>query len=242
MSGHSKWATIKRKKAKTDVGRATAWNKLIKEISVAAKMGGGNPDANPRLRTAILKAKGQSLPAKNIESAIAKGIGGNSGANMEEPMYEGYGPAGCAILVQCLTDNRTRSVADIRNIFSKNGGNMGTEGSVSWNFKKKGIVVVDASACPEDKIMDLVLEAGANDLATEDGVYEIETTPETFEAVTKALENAKIEMLSADITYAAENTVKLEGEDAQKLLKMIDKLEDNEDVQDVYHNAELPEE
>ncbi len=137
MSGHSKWATIKRKKAKTDVGRATAWNKLIKEISVAAKMGGGNPDANPRLRTAILKAKGQSLPAKNIESAIAKGIGGNSGANMEEPMYEGYGPAGCAILVQCLTDNRTRSVADIRNIFSKNGGNMGTEGSVSWNFKKE---------------------------------------------------------------------------------------------------------
>jgi YebC/PmpR family DNA-binding regulatory protein len=241
MSGHSKWATIKRKKAKTDVGRAKAWNKLIKEISVPAKMGGGNVDANPCLRTAILKAKGQSLPAKNIESAIAKGIGGSSGANMEEPMYEGYGPNGCAILVQCLTDNRTRSVADVRNIFSKNGGNMGEQGSVSWSFKKKGIIVVDAAAYPEDKVMDLVLESGATDMATEDEVHEIETTPETFEAVTKALENAKIEMLSAEITYAPENTVKLEGEDAQKLLRIIERLEDNEDVQDVYHNAELPE-
>ena len=242
MSGHSKWATIKRKKAKTDVGRAKAWNKLIKEISVAAKMGGGNQDANPRLRTAILKAKGQSLPAKNIESAIAKGVGGNSGANMEEPMYEGYGPAGSAILVQCLTDNRTRSVADVRNIFGKNGGNMGEQGSVSWSFKKKGIIVVDALTYPEDKVMDLVLEAGASDMATEDDVYEIETTPELFESVAKALENAQIEMLSAEITYVPENTIKLEGEDAQKMLKMIEKLEDNEDVQDVYHNAELPEE
>jgi len=242
MSGHSKWATIKRKKAKTDVGRANAWNKLIKEISVAAKMGGGNSDANPRLRTAILKAKGQSLPAKNIESAIAKGIGGTSGANMEEPLYEGYGPNGCAILVQCLTDNRTRSVADVRNIFAKNGGNMGEQGSVSWSFKKKGIIIVDAANYPEDKVMDLVLESGATDMVTEDAIYEIETTPEAFEAVTKALENAKIEMLSAEITYAPENTVKLEGDDAQKLLKIIEKLEDNDDVQDVYHNAELPEE
>jgi YebC/PmpR family DNA-binding regulatory protein len=242
MSGHSKWATIKRKKAKTDVGRANAWNKLIKEISVAAKMGGGNPDANPRLRTAILKAKGQSLPAKNIESAIAKGIGGNSGANMEEPLYEGYGPSGCAILVQCLTDNRTRSVADVRNIFAKNGGNMGEQGSVSWSFKKKGVIIIDAASYPEDKVMDLVLEVGATDMETEDSVYEIETTPEAFEAVTKALENAKIEMLSAEITYAPENTIKLDGEDAQKLLKIIEKLEDHDDVQDVYHNAELPDE
>ncbi len=241
MSGHSKWATIKRKKAKTDVGKAKAWNKLIKEISVAAKMGGGNPDANPRLRTTILKAKGQSLPAKNIESAIAKGIGGSSGANMEEPMYEGYGPNGCAILVQCLTDNRTRSVADVRNIFSKNGGNMGEKGSVAWMFKHKGIIVVDSAAYPEDKIMDLILEAGATDMSMQDDVYEIETTPETFEAVAKALENAKIEMLSAELTYIPENTIKLEGEDAQKLLRMIERLEDNEDVQDVYHNAELPE-
>jgi len=242
MSGHSKWATIKRKKAKTDIGKAKTWNKLIKEISVAAKMGGGNPDTNPRLRTVILKAKGQSLPTKNIESAIAKGVGGTSGANMEEPMYEGYGPNGCAILVQCLTDNRTRSVADVRNIFSKNGGNMGEQGSVSWSFKKKGIIVVDAAIYPEDKVMDLVLETGATDMATEDGIHEIETTPETFEAVTKALENAQIEMLSAEITYIPENTVKLESEDAQKLLRIIERLEDNEDVQDVYHNADLPDE
>ncbi|MDR2580559.1 MAG: YebC/PmpR family DNA-binding transcriptional regulator [Fibromonadaceae bacterium] len=241
MAGHSKWANIKRKKAKTDVGRATAWNKLIKEITVAAKLGGGNPDGNPRLRVAILKAKGQSLPSKNIESAIAKGVGGTSGANMEEPMYEGYGPSGCAVLVQCLTDNRTRSVADVRNIFNKNGGNMGEQGSVSWSFKKKGIVIVDAAAYPEDKVMDLVLDAGADDMATEDGVHEIESTPENFEAVTKALENANIEMLSAELTYMPETTVKLEGEDAQKMLKMIEKLEDNEDVQDVYHNAELEE-
>jgi YebC/PmpR family DNA-binding regulatory protein len=143
--------------------------------------------------------------------------------------------------VQCLTDNRTRSVADIRNIFNKNGGNMGEQGSVSWSFKKKGIVVVDSATYPEDKVMDLVLEAGATDMATEDGVHEIETTPETFEAVTKALENAKIEMLSAEITYIPENTIKLDSEDSQKLLKMIEKMEDNEDVQDVYHNAELEE-
>ncbi len=242
MSGHSKWATIKRKKAKTDVGRANAWNKLIKEISVAAKMGGGNPDGNPRLRVAILKAKGQSLPARNIESAIAKGVGGNSGENMVEPMYEGYGPSGTAILVQCLTDNRTRSVADVRNIFNKNGGNMGAEGSVSWSFKHKGIIVVDAEKFPEDKVMDLVLEAGADDMSTEDGSHQIETSVENFEAVTKALEAANIEMISADLTYIPENTVKLEGEDAQKMLKIIEKLEDNEDVQDVYHNAELPDE
>lgn len=239
MSGHSKWSTIKRKKAKTDVGRASAWNKLIKEIAVAAKLGGGNPEANPRLRAAILKAKGQSLPTKNIESAIAKGVGGNSGENMEEPMYEGYGPAGCAMLVQCLTNNRTRTVADVRNIFNKNGGNMGEQGSVSWVFKHKGIVIVDAAAYPEDKVMDLILEAGATDMNTQEDVYEIETSPESFESVTKALEKANIEMLSAELTYIPENTVKLEAEDAQKLQKMIEKLEDHDDVQDVYHNAEM---
>lgn len=241
MSGHSKWATIKRKKAKTDVGRASAWNKLIKEISVAAKMGGGNIDTNPRLRAAILKAKGQSLPAKNIDSAIAKGVGGTSGTNMEEPMYEGYGPAGCAIIVKCLTDNRVRTVANVRNIFNKNGGNMGESGSVAWTFKHKGVILIDAAVFTEDQIMDLVLEAGATDMSTEEGVHEVETTPEAFEAVTKALEAAKIDMMSAELTYVADNTVKLEGDDAQKLLKLIDKFEADEDVQDVYHNAELSE-
>ena len=159
MSGHSKWATTKRKKAKTDVARAKAWNKLIKEISIAAKLGGGNPDANPRLRAAILKSKSQSLPTKNIESAIAKGTGANSGTEMTEPMYEGRGPGGIAIMVQCMTDNKVRTVAEIRNIFNKNNGSMGESGSVSWAFTYKGVIIVDAEKYPEDQVMDLVLEA-----------------------------------------------------------------------------------
>ncbi|MBR6942403.1 MAG: YebC/PmpR family DNA-binding transcriptional regulator, partial [Fibrobacter sp.] len=153
MSGHSKWATTKRKKAKTDVARAKAWNKLIKEISIAAKLGGGNPDANPRLRAAILKSKSQSLPTKNIESAIAKGTGANSGTEMTEPLYEGRGPAGIAIMVQCMTDNKVRTVAEIRNIFNKNNGSMGESGSVSWAFTYKGVIVVDAEKYPEDQVM-----------------------------------------------------------------------------------------
>ena len=224
MSGHSKWATTKRKKAKTDVARAKAWNKLIKEISIAAKLGGGNPDANPRLRAAILKSKSQSLPTKNIESAIAKGTGANSGTEMTEPLYEGRGPGGIAIMVQCLTDNKVRTVAEIRNIFNKNNGAMGESGSVSWAFTYKGVIIVDAEKYPEDKVMDLVLEAGAEDMSTEDGVHEISTSPEAFE-----------------ITYVANDPVKLGHDDAQKLLKLIDKFEDHDDVQDVYHNAEIDE-
>ncbi|HSQ43311.1 MAG TPA: YebC/PmpR family DNA-binding transcriptional regulator [Fibrobacteraceae bacterium] len=239
MSGHSKWATIKRKKGKTDVARAKAWNKLIKEISVAAKLGGGDVDANPRLRAAVLKAKGQSLPAKNIESSIAKATGAGASENVEEPMYEGYGPSGTAILVKCMTDNKTRTVADVRNAFSKNGGNLGEQGSVSWGFKYQGVILVDANAYPEDKVMDLVLETGAEDMSTEDDVHEITTTPEGFAAVTKALEDAKIEMMDAELTYVHSTPVKLEGDAAQKLLKLVEKLEDLEDVQDVYHNAEL---
>ena len=241
MSGHSKWATTKRKKAKTDVARAKAWNKLIKEISIAAKLGGGNPDANPRLRAAILKSKSQSLPTKNIESAIAKGTGANSGTEMTEPLYEGRGPGGIAIMVQCLTDNKVRTVAEIRNIFNKNNGSMGESGSVSWAFTYKGVIIVDAEKYPEDQVMDLVLEAGAEDMSTEDGVHEISTTPEAFDAVSKALEAAGIEMMSAEITYVANDPVKLGHEDAQKLLKLIDKFEDHDDVQDVYHNAEIDE-
>lgn len=242
MSGHSKWATTKRKKAKTDVARAKAWNKLIKEISIAAKLGGGNPDANPRLRAAVLKAKSQSLPTKNIESAIAKGTGANSGADMTEPMYEGRGPGGIAILVKCMTDNKVRTVASVRNIFNKNGGSMGEAGSVAWAFTYKGVVVVDAEKYTEEQVMDLVLEAGAEDMSTEDGVHEISTSPESFDGVTKALEAANIEMLSAELSYVPNDTVKLEGSDAEKLLRLIEKFEDDEDVQDVYHNAELDEE
>ncbi len=241
MSGHSKWATTKRKKAKTDVARAKSWNKLIKEISVAAKLGGGNPDANPRLRAAILKSKSLSLPTKNIESAIAKGTGAGGGTDVTEPMYEGRGPAGIAILVKCMTDNKVRTVADVRNIFNKNGGSMGEAGSVAWAFTYKGVIVIDAEKYAEDQVMDLVLEAGAEDMSTEDGVHEVSTSPEAFDAVSKALEAAGIEMMSAEITYVANDPVKLGHDDAQKLLKLIDKFEDNDDVQDVYHNAEIDE-
>lgn len=241
MSGHSKWATTKRKKAKTDVARAKAWNKLIKEISIAAKLGGGNPDSNPRLRAAIIKSKSQSLPTKNIESAIAKGTGANGGADVVEPLYEGRGPAGIAIMVQCMTDNKVRTVAEIRNIFNKNGGAMGETGSVTWAFTYKGMIVVDAEKYSEDQVMDLVLEAGAEDMSTEDGVHEISTTPDAFDAVTRALEGAGIEMMSAEITYVANDPVKLGHDDAVKLLKLIDKFEDHDDVQDVYHNAEIDE-
>jgi YebC/PmpR family DNA-binding regulatory protein len=242
MSGHSKWATTKRKKAKTDVARAKSWNKLIKEISIAAKLGGGNPDTNPRLRAAILKGRSQSLPAKNIDSAIAKGTGANSGAAMDEPMYEGRGPAGVAIMVRCMTDNKVRTVASVRNIFNKNGGMMGESGSVAWAFTYKGVVVVDATKYTEDAVMNIVLEAGATDMSTEDGVHEISTEPDTFEAVTRALEKANIEMMSAELTYVPNDTVKLESSDAKKLLHLIDKFEDDEDVQDVYHNAEISDE
>lgn len=241
MSGHSKWATTKRKKAKTDVARAKAWNKLIKEISIAAKLGGGNPDSNPRLRAAIIKSKSQSLPTKNIESAIAKGTGANGGADVTEPLYEGRGPAGIAIMVQCMTDNKVRTVAEIRNIFNKNGGAMGETGSVTWAFTYKGMIIIDAEKYPEDQVMDLVLEAGAEDMSTEDGVHEISTTPDAFDAVTRALEGANIEMMSAEITYVANDPVKLGHDDAVKLLKLIDKFEDHDDVQDVYHNAEIDE-
>ncbi|MEE0876360.1 MAG: YebC/PmpR family DNA-binding transcriptional regulator [Fibrobacteraceae bacterium] len=241
MSGHSKWATTKRKKAKTDVARAKAWNKLIKEISIAAKLGGGNPDSNPRLRAAILKAKSQSLPTKNIDSAIAKGTGATSGADVTEPMYEGRGPGGIAILVKCMTDNKVRTVADVRNIFNKNGGSMGEAGSVAWAFSYKGVILLDAEKYSEEQIMDLVLEAGAEDMETEENVHEVSTTAETFDAVTKALEAAGIEMMSAELSYVPNDTVKLESADAKKLLALIDKFEDNDDVQDVYHNAEIDE-
>jgi YebC/PmpR family DNA-binding regulatory protein len=239
MSGHSKWATIKRKKEKTDTARAGAWNKLIKEISIAAKLGGADPEINPRLRAAILKSKGQSLPNKNIESAIKKGTGGGMSDNVEEPLYEGYGPCGTAFLVQVLTDNKTRSVADVRNAFNKNGGNMGEPGSVAWGFKYQGVILIDKASVTEDELMELVLEAGADDLDTESDVFEIKSDPANFPQVAKAIENKGIEMLSAELTYTPVNTIKISGADIDKINKLVDKLEDLEDVQDVWHNAEF---
>ncbi len=241
MSGHSKWATIKRKKAKTDSARAGQWNKLIKEICVAAKMGGGDPDSNTRLRAAILKSKSQSMPAKNIESAIKKGLGSTDSAAMDELMYEGYGPEGTALMVKCLTDNKTRTVAEVRNVFNKNGGNMGEPGSVSWGFDHKGIIIITQDKIGEDELFDLVSEAGADDLETEDGIYEISTTPEEFINVMKVIEEKGLEAESAELTYVAQNPVKISPQVGKKLMTIVDKLEDNEDIQDVYHNAEFDE-
>ncbi|MGL1903825.1 MAG: YebC/PmpR family DNA-binding transcriptional regulator [Fibrobacterales bacterium] len=242
MSGHSKWATIKRKKAKTDSARAGQWNKLIKEISVAAKMGGGDPDSNTRLRAAIIKAKGQSMPAKNIESAIKKGLGSTDSAAMDELMYEGYGPEGTAIIVKSLTDNKTRTVADVRNCFNKNGGNMGEPGSVSWGFDNKGVIIITEDKIGEEELFDLIIEAGGDDLVAEEGIYEISTSPEDFLNVMKAIEEKGIEVESAEMSYIAQNPVKVSPQVGAKLMKIVDKLEDNEDVQDVYHNAEFDEE
>ena len=241
MSGHSKWATIKRKKAKTDSARANAWNKLIKEIAVAAKMGGPDPDSNTRLRAAILKAKGVSLPAKNIDSAIKKGVGSNDSTDMEELIYEGYGPGGTAILVKALTDNKTRTVAEVRNIFSKNGGNMGEQGSVAWGFDYKGVILVESSKIEEEELFELVSEAGAEDLSQQDNFYEVSAQPEDFSNVAKALEEKDIDMESAELTYIAKTPVKVDESVTKQLMNMIDKFDDNEDIQDVYHNAELPE-
>jgi DNA-binding regulatory protein, YebC/PmpR family len=241
MSGHSKWATTNDRKPRlTSLARRLGTN-LLRKFPSLPSSAAANPDANPRLRAAILKSKSQSLPTKNIESAIAKGTGANSGTEMTEPLYEGRGPGGIAIMVQCMTDNKVRTVAEIRNIFNKNNGSMGESGSVSWAFTYKGVIVVDAEKYPEDQVMDLVLEAGAEDMTTEDGVHEISTSPEAFDAVSKALEAANIEMMSAEITYVANDPVKLGHDDAQKLLKLIDKFEDHDDVQDVYHNAEIDE-
>ncbi|MGL1936442.1 MAG: YebC/PmpR family DNA-binding transcriptional regulator [Fibrobacterales bacterium] len=242
MSGHSKWATIKRKKAKTDSARAGQWNKLIKEIAVAAKMGGGDPDSNTRLRAAIIKAKGQSMPSKNIESAIKKGLGSTDSAEMDELMYEGYGPEGTAIIVKSLTDNKTRTVADVRNCFNKNGGNMGEPGSVSWGFDNKGVIIITEDKIGEEELFDLIIEAGGDDLVAEEGIYEISTTPEDFLNVMKSIEEKGIEVESAEMTYVAQNPVKVSAAVGAKLMKIVDKLEDNEDVQDVYHNAEFDEE
>lgn len=239
MAGHSKWANTKHRKARQDAARVKSWNKLLKEITVASKLGGGDVDSNPRLRLAVIKSKAVSVPKANIESAIKKGVGGNEGRDMEEIIYEGYGVGGTAFLVKCLTDNRTRTVANIRHIFSRSGGNMGENGSVSWGFKLTGQIVVSAEVIAEEKLFEIVSEAGADDLIAEGGVFDIRTSLEAFTDVAKALEEAQIELLSAELTYLPENTVEVNAEHAEQLFKMIDRFEDDDDVQDIYHNADF---
>jgi YebC/PmpR family DNA-binding regulatory protein len=240
MSGHNKWASIKHKKAATDAKRGKLFSKLSKELTVSAKTGGGDPDANPRLRVAINKAKAVNMPADNIDRAIKKGTGELPGVSYEEISYEGYGPKGIAIIVDALTDNKNRTSAEIRNIFSKKGGNMAGTGSVNWMFAKKGFIMVRTDKADEDALMLVAVDAGAEDIKIEEGMYEITTLVPNFEQVKEAIEKAGIEIESAELTMIPSSTVKLEGADAKQVLGLVELLEDHDDVQNVYANFDIP--
>jgi YebC/PmpR family DNA-binding regulatory protein len=242
MSGHSKWATTKHKKAATDAKRGKIFTKITKEITVAARLGGGDPDGNPRLRTAVAKAKGVSMPADNIKRAIQKGTGELPGVSYEEIIYEGYGPGGVAVIVEVMTDNRNRTVSEIRNIFGKAGGNMGEAGCVAWMFHKKGYLVVSRAKVDEEKLMTLALDAGAEDMQAEDDNFVITTAPQDFEKVKKALEDAAVPLEVNEVTMVPQTYVKLESKEAQQMLRLVEALEDNDDVQNVYANFDIPEE
>jgi YebC/PmpR family DNA-binding regulatory protein len=242
MSGHSKWSQIKHKKANTDAKRGKAFTKIVKEITVAAKSGGGDPDGNPRLRLAIDKAKEVNMPADNIKKAVMKGTGELPGVNYEEVTYEGYGPGGAAIMMDVLTDNKNRTVGEIRYILSKNGGNLGESGCVGWIFDKKGYILVNKKKTDEDSLMTVALDAGAEDMKNdpEEENYEITTTPEALDAVKKALSSSKIETAHAEVTMLPKNYVALEGSAAEQMIRLMDALEDHDDIQNVYANFDLP--
>ena len=242
MSGHSKWATIKHKKGALDAKRGKIFTRLIKEITIAAKGGGGDPDGNPRLRSAIVAAKAENMPADNIKRAIQKGTGELEGTSYEEITFEGYGPGGVAVIVDCLTDNRNRAVSEIRHAFSKNGGNLGESNSVSYMFTKKGVIVVGKSAADEDKLTEIVLEAGAEDLSDEGEYWEISTAPKDFDAVVSAIKAAKIEPENAEVTMVASTYTKLEGAAAAAMMRLLDVIEDLDDTQNVYSNFDMDEE
>jgi YebC/PmpR family DNA-binding regulatory protein len=241
MSGHSKWATIKHKKGATDAKRGKIFTRLIKEITIAAKGGGGDPDGNPRLRTAILAAKAENMPADNIKRAVQRGTGELEGLSYEEITYEGYGPGGVAVIVDVLTDNKNRAVSEIRHAFSKNGGNLGTEGAVAWMFSKKGVIVIAKSAASEDKITETVLDAGAEDLSDEGDNWEVLCAPADYEAVTNALKEAKITPEHAEVTMIASTYTKLEGSQANAMMRLLEVLEDLDDAQNVYSNFDMDE-
>jgi YebC/PmpR family DNA-binding regulatory protein len=240
MSGHSKWATIKHKKAATDAKRGKMFTRIIKEITIAAR-NGGDPDANPRLRTAILAAKGVSMPADNIKKAIMRGTGELEGGQIDEVLYEGYGPGGAAVLVNVATDNRNRTVSEIRHCFTKNGGNLGEQGSVSWMFERKSQIIIEHDKATEDKLMDLVLEAGADDLKDEGDSWQILSPPEMHEVVVAALDKAKIPTASSEVAFVAKNLIRLEGKTAAAMMRLSDALEDSDDVQTVYSNFDVDE-
>ena len=241
MAGHSKWKQIKHKKAITDSKRAASWTKLIREITVAAKAGGGDPSGNPRLRLAIDTARGANMPNENIDRAIKKGTGELEGVNYEEITYEAYGPGGVAIMIDALTDNGNRTVADVRKILSRNGGNLGTAGSVAWMFDRRGEIVLDGERFDEAAVMEAALEAGALDMQVEDGSYAVLTEVADFHAVQDALREKSLEWENAELAMVPKNTVRVEGPDAEKLVKLLDLLEELDDVQKVYSNADLDE-
>ena len=239
MSGHSKWATIKHKKGALDAKRGKIFTRLIKEITVAAKAGGGDADSNPRLRTAVAAAKAENMPADNIKRAIQRGTGELPGALYEEITFEGYGPGGVALIVQVTTDNRNRTVSEIRHMFGKNGGNLGETGSVGWMFHKKGYIVVPKSAVKEDDLMALVLEAGGDDIRDDGENWEVMTEPAAFEAVLNAIKQGKIETTMAEVSLIPQNYIKLEGNAANQMIRLLEAIEDHDDVQHVYSNFDV---
>lgn len=242
MAGHSKWANIKHRKAAVDAKRGKIFTKLIRELTVAAKQGGGDPSSNPRLRTAISNAKSHNMPSDTIERAIKRGTGESGDINFQEVFYEGYGPGGSAVYVKVLTDNKNRTVSDLRRIFSKYGGNLGESGCVSWMFEMKGRISFKASDVDEEKLFDVAIEAGAEDLLTEDSDLVVITPPDKFEEVKQALTEVGFEYDSAVITMIPQTTVKIEGKDAKQMLSLMEALEDHDDVQDVYSNFDIEEE
>ena len=242
MSGHSKWATIKHKKAATDAKRGQAFTRIIKEITVAARNGGGDMETNPRLRSAIAAAKAENMPADNIKRAVLRGTGELPGVTYEEITFEGYGPHGVALIVDVATDNRNRTVSEIRHAFSRNGGNLGETGCVSWMFSKRGSIAVPKQKASEEQLLNLVLEAGAEDLRDDGEMWEIVCMPEAFEAVLGALRKANIEVAASEITMLPQTYVKLEGRDAQQMVRLVELLEEHEDIQHVYSNFDIDEE
>ncbi len=241
MAGHSKWANIKHRKAAVDAKRGKIYTKLAREITVAAREGGGDPEFNPRLRTAIEKARKFNMPKENIERAIKRGTGEIGGAAYEEVTYEGYGPGGVAVIVKCLTDNRNRAASEVRHAFSKHGGNLGTSGCVSWMFERKGVITISGDV-DEEELMMAAIEAGAEDIKQDEGEFTVYTEPSNLEDVKKSLEESGIKVEEAKIDMIPQNTVRVEGETAMKVLKLLDALEDLDDVQEVYSNFDMPEE
>ena len=242
MAGHSKWHNIRIRKSRQDAMRSKLFTKLAREIIVAARLGGGNPEANPRLRLAIEKAREHHMPAENIRRAIQRGTGELEGAQYEEVLYEGYGPGGVAILVECLTDNRNRTVADLRHLFSRHGGNLGEAGSVAWQFKRQGVIMVPTDSISEEQLLERALEAGAEDVVTEDEFYRVITTPEQFHAVRDYLQAHGISIAEAQLELTPTTTVRVEGETATKLMRLLEALEEHDDVQHTYANFDIPDE